>query len=77
MDLTKKFQEATSSYAVNIRSLELGRQYSIIHAERVITKFGPTVLRSISSHNIVKVYMPKHYSAVFSDEDIESINSHL
>jgi hypothetical protein len=77
MDLTKKFQEVAPSHAIKINSMELDRKYSIIHAERIDKKLGPTVLLSIkeSPYNIVKVFMPKRYSSVFSDEDIESINS--
>jgi hypothetical protein len=78
MLLTKKFQEAVSSYAIKISSLETYRKYPIVKAETVTTKFGPTVLLIIpdSQYNTnVKVFVPKLYSSVFSDEDIESINS--
>jgi hypothetical protein len=65
MDLTKKFQEAASSHPIKINSVELDRKYSIIHAERIVMKFGSTVLLSIkeSPYNIVKVFMPKRYSS--------------
>jgi len=87
MDVTKKFQEAASSDAFKISSLELDRKYPIIHAERIATEFGPAVLLSIiklpqrGSHTVrlpydmMKVSMPKRYSCVISGEDIESINS--
>jgi hypothetical protein len=47
MLLNKKFQEAASSYAVKIKTMEVDREYPIIRAERVNTKFGPTVLLNI------------------------------
>jgi hypothetical protein len=57
--------------------MELDRKYAIIHDERIVMKYGPTVLLSIeeSPYNKMKVFMQKHYNSVFSDEDIESINS--
>jgi hypothetical protein len=58
--------------------LETNRKYPIMKAETVTTKSGPTVLLTITDlqhNNNVKVFIPKRYSYVFSDEDIESINS--
>jgi hypothetical protein len=76
MEHTKKFQEVTSCNAIKINS-EVDRKYLIVHAQRIVTKFGPTILLSIrdSSFNVVKVFMPKRYSSVFLDEDIDSINN--
>jgi hypothetical protein len=53
------------------------RKYPIISAERVVTKFGPTVLTSITDEadRTVKVFMPKRYGSEFSDVDIEDINT--
>jgi hypothetical protein len=77
MDVVKKFQEATSSDYFKIGSLKLDRKYPIIHAERIFTESGPAVLLSIKElpYNILKVLMPKRYSAVISGENVESINS--
>jgi len=77
MDVPKKFQEATSSDAFKIGSLEVDRKYPIIHAERIVTESGPAVLLSIkgSPYNIVKVLMPKCYSSVISGKNMKSINS--
>jgi len=43
----------------------------------VTTKFGPTILLSIKGlpYNTAKVFIPKRYSSILSDEDTESINS--
>jgi len=56
--------------------MEVNKKYSIIGAERITTKCGPTVLTHIKEQpsKVVKVYLPKRYSAIVSDEDIELIN---
>jgi hypothetical protein len=77
MDLDKKFQDVASCQTANISSLEVHRRYPITRAERVVTKFGPTMLISVRDPNfhIVKVFLPKRYGSVFSDVDIEDINT--
>jgi hypothetical protein len=74
MDLDRKFEDVTS---VKISSLEVDRKYLITHAERIVTKFRPTVLLNImdTPFHTVKVFMPKRYGSVFSDSDIENINT--
>jgi hypothetical protein len=47
MEQNKKFQEAASSHAIKISSMEVDRKYSKIKGERVTTKFGLPVLWSI------------------------------
>jgi len=75
MELSKKFQEATSCYMIQIGLMEADRKYPI-HVERAITKFGKTVLPSLRDlpFKIVKVFLPKRYSSVFSYDDLHSIN---
>lgn len=51
MELNKKIQEGPSCHAIKISSMEVDGKYPILHAERVITKFGPTVLLSIKDSN--------------------------
>jgi hypothetical protein len=55
--------------------MEIDNKYQI-RAERVTTKFGPTVLMHVKEtpYEIVKVFIPKRYSSVISD-DMEFINS--
>jgi hypothetical protein len=57
--------------------MEVNKKYPIIGAELITTKFGPTVLMRIKEQptKVVKVYLPKRYSAIVLDEDIELINS--
>jgi len=58
MDLSKRFEGATSITTVSTRSLEINKMYPIVHAKRINTKFGCTVLLSIqdSKAKIVKIF---------------------
>ena len=62
---------------LHLTSLEPNKLYPIIRAKRTTTKYGHTVLLSlrVSKTSIVQVFLPKRYSDVMSDEDMESINS--
>jgi len=77
MDLTMRFEEATAFASVNVNTLEPHKLYPIIRAKRIPTKYGPTVVLTlrIAETNIVQVFLPKRYSDVVSDEDIDGINS--
>ena len=77
MALTRKFEEATSNNTVRIIALEIHRKYPILEAQHIDTKYGSTVLLSIKdkSNNTIKIFLPKIYSSVFSEEDVTSINS--
>jgi hypothetical protein len=77
MDLTKKFQRVASSVAVNFSSLDVNWKYPILHVERIVTKFGPTVLMTLADEpdRTMKVFLPKRYSSEISDVDITDINS--
>ena len=76
MDLAKSFEVATAYTSVNLTSLESNKLYPIFRAE-ITTKYGPTVLLTlrVSETGIVQVFLPKRYSDVMSDEDMDSINS--
>jgi len=73
---TKRFVEATTTASANISSLILNRPYPIVHAKRINTKYGPTVLLSIRDvdEKIVDIFLPKRYANVVTDEDLENIN---
>jgi len=73
MDLAKRFEEATSSTSVNISSLEINKLYPIVRAKNINTKFGPKISLSIrdSEAKIVQLFLPKRYSDVVSEDDIE------
>jgi len=77
MKLEKRFEEATAYSSVNVTSLEPNKLYPIVRAKRISTKYGTTVLLTlrVSETNIVQVFLPKRYSEVMSDEDMDSFNS--
>jgi hypothetical protein len=65
----------TTSLVVKIPSLEVDRAYPIIIAEKVQTKFGETMLLTQDSNNILKkVFLPKRFGSLFTNEKINSIN---
>jgi hypothetical protein len=75
MDLDRKFQDASSCHSVKISSLEVNRKYPITHAERIVTKFGTTVMMSTrdTPFYTMKVFMPKRYGSAFSDVYMEDV----
>jgi hypothetical protein len=77
MELDRKFEIATSCRSVTLGSLEPDQQYPIVHAERINTRYGQSVLLAIldSPTTSIKVFMPKRYGDVVSEEDLRVINS--
>ena len=77
MELSKKFQMATSCHIFKVDSLEVYRKYPIMKAERVTTRFGQTVLPCIqdSTFNLIKVFIPQRYVETFYDSDLDAINT--
>jgi hypothetical protein len=75
MALAKRFQKTSTCYTVKIGSLDTDRPYPITHAKHIDTRFGPAILLSIrDSEFTLKVFLPRRYSEVVTDEDIESFN---
>jgi hypothetical protein len=76
MSLAQKFVEASACPTVKIWSLDAEKPYQITHAQRVGTQFGPTVLLTIqeSELGLKKLFLPRRYSEVITDEDIERFN---
>jgi hypothetical protein len=68
--------EASACSTVNFGSLDAQKPYQITHAQSVGTRFGPTVLTSIreSDFALRKEFLPRRYSEVITDEDIERSN---
>jgi hypothetical protein len=54
MDLTQRFKNAASGILVLISSLEVDRRYLVLRAERIVTKYGPTILLIEIDINTVK-----------------------
>jgi hypothetical protein len=77
MALVARFKEASTCYTIKLSSLQNDRPYPISHAERIDTRYGPAVLLSIrdSSFSLKKVFLPRRYSEVMTDDDIADINS--
>jgi hypothetical protein len=76
MALARRFQVSSTCHTVKIGSLDTDRPYPITHAERTGTRFGPAVL-SIRDSEFApqKVFLPRRYSEVVTDEDIARFNS--
>ena len=76
MDLAKRFEEATGYTSVNLNFLESIKLYPIVRAKRFTAKYGSTVLLSLRvlETSIVQVFLPKRYSDVMYDENMESIS---
>ena len=75
--MEQKFQRVSCTRYVPVTSLVVDHRYQILGAERAVTRFGPTVmLRMVGTDNTaIKMYLPRHYAAVFTDDDVEKINS--
>jgi hypothetical protein len=72
MSLAKMFLGASE-----LESLDIEKPYLIRQAERVSTRFGPTGLISTcdSEFALKKVFLPRRYTEVVTDEDIDRFNS--
>jgi hypothetical protein len=64
------------SRAVNIASMGKEKPYSTVGAERVQAKYGISVLLTISvfRRRRYSVFLPKRFTPVFSDTDLNMIN---
>ena len=77
MDLTAPFAKAASDNIATIDILEVGRRYLVTHAERQETQYGPAipVTLRIDPTDDVRVFLPKRFTDVFRDSDIDLINA--
>ena|SRR5215471_19336206 len=77
MDLATKVATANASHVVPLGSLEVNFLHKILHAERVVTRYGPSVILTIarSTQNMVRVFLPRRYASLFTDGDIEGLNN--
>ena len=77
MEHDRKFEIATSCLSVWLGSLESDLGYPLVHAERLKTRNGQSVLVAImdSPSSSVKGFPPRRYGDVVSDEDLEAINT--
>ena len=77
MDLKRMFLEAQYCDVIKVDKMVMDRKYPIVRAKRVNTKFGGPVLLTIenSPEQLVKVFLPNRYSVLFTDDEMECINS--
>ena len=67
----------SSCEQIKIGALKQNTPYPIERAERVQTKYGETVLatlRAESPQTFMKVFLPRRYGVLFSDEELRHIN---
>ena len=78
MDLSSKFRMISACEQIKISALKQNVPYPIERAERVQTKYGKTVLatlRAESPQTFLKVFLPRRYGFLFSDEELRHINA--
>jgi hypothetical protein len=77
MDLTQKFNGVTCDTTISVSELDVNRKYRILKAKRLTTRFGPTVILTVKGEDTApsQIFLPRRYSYVFKDTDIEQINS--
>ena len=76
MDHPRKFEAATSSQSMNISELDTDREYPIVRAKGIATKFGLKTILTIQdadSTAVLQIFLPNRYSEVISDDDIDNI----
>jgi hypothetical protein len=77
MDLRRRIAELESCHYLSVRSLEPDRTYSILRAERMQTKYGPTIVLTLvdSPERLVRVFLPRRFYSVFTEDDNSIINT--
>jgi len=62
---------------LSLSELDVNRKYRILRAKRLTTRFGPTVVLTVKGEDAApaQMFLPRRYSDVISDTDIEQINS--
>jgi len=77
MDLAQKFERVACDKTISVTELDPNRKYRILRAKRPKTRFGPTAVLTIrdSVEAPAQVFLPRRYSDVVTDTDIEQINS--
>jgi len=78
MDLATKFKMVAACQQTKITSLKIDTPYPIERAERVVTKYGEAILVTLqATDTFLKVFLPRRYGTLFSDEDLRSITIKL
>jgi len=68
--MTSSFQE------IKIPSLKMNTLYPIERAEKLRDRFGEAILLTLqeSPQTFVKIFLPRPYRAIFTENDLNSIN---
>lgn len=78
MSFVEKFKSVSTIEYMKCTELTIGRKYPIIQLQNVETKYGSSVLATIQDPDCTnrqfRVYLPKRYSCVFSDEELRHIH---
>jgi hypothetical protein len=79
MSLEQRFNNAVSGATVIVSSLFQDKRYTVLHVERVETRFGPRVRAAlrVEDGDIVKVFLPQRYGNRFEEADMVAINTRL
>ena len=75
IDCVQKFEGVTWDKTVSVCDLERTRKYPILRAKWITTRIGRAVVLNIrdSLQDPAHVFLPKMYSDVVTDDDIEKI----
>ena len=73
---SQKFRDAVLETAVRISSLYIDKRYPVLQAERIETKYGTSVLVTISesTDNVIKVFLQRRYRMAFTEDYVTAIN---
>jgi hypothetical protein len=77
MELMPKFNQESTCDVINIDKLQVDEKHQILRAERVPTRYAPSVvltLRCPSESRLCKVFLPRRYCSLITDDDIIAIN---
>jgi hypothetical protein len=76
MDLVRKFDEEAPCDIIPIDNLQVDVPHPILRAERVYTRYGPTILFTLQGPESrrYRVYLPRRHAALVTDDDIIEIN---
>ena len=71
-----KFKLTSSCQTIKIPSLKIDRTYNIERAEKIRIKYGEAVLLTLQDSPLtsVKIFLPRRYGELFTEEDFQSIN---
>jgi hypothetical protein len=79
MEFVRKFHEESTCDVIPIDKLQVEVKHVILRAERVYTRYGPSIvltLRGPESRRY-KMYLPRRCCGLFTDDDVTAINDIL